>query len=111
MALALVPGAGCGGPLQACTEIAVFSVNVTVVDGASAPVSDATLKYTVDGGPEKSCEQEDPTKNAYICGVEEAGHFVITATRGTATKTVEVDVSKDECHVVPEKTTITLSSS
>src|SRR6185369_15207099 len=52
-ALVLLPGTGCIAPLQACTDEARSSVGVSVVDENHAPVTDATLTYSVDGGPEK----------------------------------------------------------
>jgi hypothetical protein len=106
-ALALLPGTGCV-VTHACTEEALFSVDVTVVDSAGAPVTDATLKYSVDGGSESDCSHVFQTDNSYSCGVEQAGHFVITATRGAVTQTAAVDVTEGECHVVPVSKTITL---
>jgi hypothetical protein len=105
--LALSSGTGCIGS-KTCTTEAITSVGVTVVDDTNAPVTDATLVYSVDGKPQKSCEHTDPTSNTYYCAYEEAGHFVITATRGTDTAQAQVDVSEGECHVVPATTTITL---
>ncbi|MDI1435626.1 MULTISPECIES: hypothetical protein [Polyangium] len=104
----LIPLVACSSSSDevACTTIAAISVTVDVVDATGAAVTDADLTYTVNGGPSKACEQV--VENSYDCGVEEAGNFVITATRDMATKTANVTVTSDECHVIGQTLTITL---
>lgn len=105
-ALALLPSAGCSSP--ACTADIRWSVDVYVVDGADKPISDATVTYSVDGGPQRECDHFDVQSNVYGCGQDEAGHIVVTATRGASTKTAEADVEDGECHVAGVDVTITL---
>ncbi|HVK67576.1 MAG TPA: hypothetical protein VM694_23985 [Polyangium sp.] len=104
----LIPLAACSSSSDevACTTIAAISVTVDVVDSTGAPITDADLTYTVNGGPSKPCEQV--VENSYDCGVEESGNFVITATRDMATKTANVTVTSDECHVIGQSLTMTL---
>lgn len=106
LALCLFPLAACSSDEAACTTLAAVSVTVTVVDSTGAGVTDAELTYTVNGGASKPCEQV--IENTYDCGVEEAGDFVITATRDMATKTANVTVTSDECHVIGQTLTLTL---
>jgi hypothetical protein len=103
--------AGCGGGNQgvACTEEARSSVTVTVKDAAGAAVTDATVKYTVDGGEERACDAPFAGSTDYVCGYEVDGKFEITATRGAETGTASVTVTSDECHVIGQKVTITLA--
>ncbi|MDC3960567.1 hypothetical protein [Polyangium jinanense] len=102
----LLPLAACSSDEVQCTTIAAVSVTVTVVDSTETAVTDAELTYTVNGGAAKPCEQV--IENTYDCGVEEAGDFVITATRDMATKTANVTVTSDECHVIGQALTITI---
>ncbi|APR85138.1 Hypothetical protein A7982_10487 [Minicystis rosea] len=104
--LALLPSAGCSSGI--CTADSRPSVTVYVVDGTKTAISDATVTYSVDGGPQKDCWPFDEGSKAYLCGEEEAGHIVVTATRGASTQTAEVDVVADECHVTTVSATITL---
>lgn len=98
---------GDGG--TACTEEARSSVTVNVKDGAGAAVTDATVTYTVDGGASKTCESilMDGT---YVCGYEEEGAFVVTATKGamTATQNITIGKTPDGCHVEGQTITLTL---
>ncbi|MDC0744478.1 hypothetical protein [Polyangium mundeleinium] len=108
LSLCLISLAACSPSSDevACTTIAAISVTVDVVDSTGAPVTDADLTYTVNGGPSKPCEQV--VENSYDCGVEESGNFVITATRDMATKSANVTVTADECHVIGQSLTMTL---
>ena len=61
-----------------CTEIAVYSTTIALVDEAGAPIEGATLTYTVDGEePPLPCEEL--SGGDYVCGIEADGHFVISA--------------------------------
>lgn len=99
---------GCGGEELSCTTEARSSVTVMVVDANDAPITDAALEYSVNGGPKKECLAPGPSGNEYICGFEEEGHFTITATSGTLTGTATADVAADECHVIGQTVKITL---
>lgn len=105
---------GCGDGNEgnngtACTEEARSSVMAKVVDGAGAAVTDAMVTYTVDGGASKTCDSVAMDGN-YVCGYEEAGAFVVTATKGamTATQNVTIVKTADGCHVEGQSITLTL---
>jgi len=106
LGLCLLPLVACSSDEVACTTLAAVSVTVTVEDSAGMPVTDADLEYTVNGGPAKPCDQV--IENSYDCGVEESGNFVITATRDATTKTANVTVTADECHVIGQTLTMTI---
>jgi len=93
-----------------CTEIAVYSTTISLVDEAGAPIEGATLTYTVDGEePPLPCEEL--SGGDYVCGIEADGHFVISAVaRGFEAGQAEVDVGADECHPIPEAVTLTLTA-
>lgn len=89
----------CGNQAEICDDLAVWSVNLTVVDAAGAALPDAQVTYAVDGEDLGACEQLEGA--AWGCGVEVAGEFVITTTlAGYTTDTTEVTVAKGTCHVV-----------
>ena len=97
--LAALSGCDAGEPI-ACTTQIVFSVNLTVVDEAGAPLEGASARYRVDGGAEAGCE--DLGGGLFACGADEAGAFVITVEApGREPKTVEAEVGSGECHVEP----------
>lgn len=84
-----------------CTEIAVYSTTIALVDSEGGSIEGAALTYTLDGEGPLPCSELEPGE--YACGVEADGHFVITATReGYVDASVEVDVAADECHPIPE---------
>jgi hypothetical protein len=101
-AIFLLGPSGCS-----CTQNIVVSTRVKVADAGGAVVTDATVTYCVDGGTEKACSG---SAGAYICGVEEDGDFTITARKGMLSKTVEVTVDADYCHVETQSFTITLGA-
>jgi hypothetical protein len=105
---ALLLGCGDSGA-NACTDIAAISVTAKVLDAAGAPVKDAVVEYTVNGGAKKTCENAFGD-GSYLCGSEETGTFSITATSkdGTKTKSASVTVTQGECHVNAQTVTITL---
>lgn len=97
--LALV---ACDSAPTACDTMAAYSVNVTV-DAASADIVSVT--YSVDGVDKGACD--GMPGGTYACGVEVAGHFVVTANvRGFQPTSVAVDVAQGECHVEPQSLTI-----
>lgn len=103
-----VAAVGCGGEELDCTTEARSSVTVTVVDANGAPVNDAALEYSVDGGAKKECIVPGINASEYVCGFEEEGHFTITATSGILTGTATADVVADECHVIGQTVKLTL---
>jgi hypothetical protein len=87
-----------------CTAEFRFSTLVTVLNGET-PVDDAAVEYSVDGSDPSAC---DAFGTQYACGGEEAGDFLITATRGEQSGSVAVTVEEDECHVIPQEVTLRL---
>lgn len=87
-----------------CTADLRFSTLVTVLDG-DTPVVDAAVEYSVDGSAPRACE---PLGNQFACGGEEAGDFLITATRREQSGSVAVTVEADECHVITQEVTLGL---
>ena len=108
-ALCLTLAGACYQTDTACTEIAMASVNVTLVDELGERVAGADVQYTVDGGASDACEEQNA--GSYACGWELAGHFQITTNAtGYDTDVFEVDVTEGECHVEPQTVQRTLSS-
>jgi len=94
--------AACDSEPLACDTMAAYSVNVTV-DAPNA--ENLTVTYAVDGVDKGACDSWQA--GSYACGVEMAGHFVITLMADNyATTTAEVDVAQGECHVEPEALTL-----
>jgi hypothetical protein len=107
--------AGCESPTEpvVCTAIAVQAITLTVVDGASGQrICDATVT-AVEGsfsevlppfpGSATECTYSGPTERAgtYEVRVSRAGYLPAT--------TSNVRVSRDECHVIPVRLTVTLN--
>jgi hypothetical protein len=100
---------GPGGGGTACAEYAASSVTVNLIDESGAPIADATLSFSVDGGASQSCESFGD--GTYVCGWEQAGSIAITAEREgfrSTTETVEVGMTEDGCHVEGQVLDITL---
>jgi hypothetical protein len=109
--LALPALAQAEGAIPICTLEARTSVGVTVLDARGAPISDATVTYSVDGEREEECVRFPfLVDGRYICGWETAGTFRITARRGAETATATVSVSRGQCHVRSESVTLRLGS-
>lgn len=105
--LPLLAGSGC---TTQCTTNLVSSVEVTVVDADGAPVPDATVTVTVDGGSSQACTTI--TDNGrFGCGEELEGHFVVTASKNGASAKAEADVEANTCHVEQVKVTLELPRS
>lgn len=102
-----------------CTSEARFSVAVTAVDEAGAPVVIDRIVYTVDGGDpiEVDCPSSLgegyclENSNEASIGVERQGTFVITVHQGNATGSTEVFVPGADCdHVDPQAVTIVVEA-
>jgi hypothetical protein len=92
----------CDAEPTACDTMAAYSVNVTV-DAAAADI--VAVTYTVDGVDKGACDAMPG--GTYACGVEVAGHFVVTANvHGFVPTSAEADVAQGECHVEPASITI-----
>jgi hypothetical protein len=115
----IVPGllgvslVACGGPTEpvVCTAIAVDAIVVTVLDGVSGRrICDATVtaidgSFTQDLRPfpaGSECTYSGPTERAglYEIRVTRSGYAPVTVTN--------VRVSADECHVIPQRVTVSL---
>lgn len=105
--LTMVIGAlsGCGDPSSlGCTNELRSSVSVRVEDASGAPVNEATLTYSVDGGASKACDGS-------VCGWDEVGDFVITAEGAEGqmnTEEVTVQRASDGCHADSQHVTVVL---
>ncbi len=91
----------CGCPMeQACTEIAVVSVTVDLVDSGGMPITAADVTYELDGADPVPCEEWSGT---YSCGFEEAGEFVIHAVAAGYQEAMDTTVvDQDVCHVITQ---------
>jgi hypothetical protein len=89
-----------------CTDDFRLSVLVTVLDGETV-VDDATVEFSVDGDAQQPC---DNLEGQYACGGEQAGDFLITATRGDQSGSVALRVTEDECHVITEEVTLPIAT-
>lgn len=91
-----------------CTDIAIASVQLTLVDASTGEaIEDATATY-VAGDRSGECETWDP--GVWTCGYEIEGTFEITATaEGYAPRTGTVTVGGGRCHVRSESLEIALS--
>lgn len=97
------------GEAIACTTEAIASVNVTLVDTAGVPIASASATFTGGSFVDEPCESLDG-HGLFACGWEVAGDITIKATAdGFAPAEQTVTVAADECHVIPESLSITLS--
>jgi hypothetical protein len=88
-----------------CTDDFRPSVLVTVLDGETV-VDDAVVEFSVDGDAQQACDNLE--EGRYACGGEQAGDFLITATRSDQSGSVALTVTEDECHVITEEVTVQL---
>jgi hypothetical protein len=97
------------GPVTCTTELRT-SVVVKVLDVAGAVVTDATVKYSLDGANSEACQQ---VLDGYSCGYEAPGNFVIAAARnnevGLTAVTVERAPKPDHCHVVTKTVEVVIA--
>ncbi|MBL8616196.1 MAG: hypothetical protein JNM72_11345 [Deltaproteobacteria bacterium] len=104
---------GAGGDGTACTEIAVVSVNLTVLAADGAALSDPPAgffaRFSVDGAAPEPCALiTEPA--AYGCGVERAGSlFVEIGVDETAYDSDTIEILSDECHVFGQVMTLRLT--
>jgi hypothetical protein len=90
-----------------CTDDFRLSVLVTVLDGETV-VDDATVAFSVDGDAQQPCDNLE--EGRYACGGEQAGDFLITATRGDQSGSIALTVTADECHVITEEVTLSIAT-
>ena len=102
-------GAACG---HDCKAYAAAGLVVTVRAASGAPVCDATVT-AIDGSYSEVLQPNggDPSRCNYVGAYERKGTYELRATVGDATTTVaSVHVGVNECHVIPARSTITLTS-
>lgn len=105
---------GCYLPGRACTDLLVYSVEVTVFDAEGQPYVPDEVTYTVDGSPERPCEQglpEEEYGHQFACGGDEDGDFVIRVIdegEVLAEEALHLHRTPDRCHVVPQAIEIVL---
>lgn len=91
-----------------CTDIAVSSTAITLENEAGDPVLGADVRFRTDELAEQPCDEFDGT---YTCGFEIAGELIITIEAdGFEPAEVTVEVGSDECHVITEELSVTLTT-
>lgn len=97
--LALIAlSAGCGSQAAVCDDAAVPSVFGTVVDEEGNGLPGALVTYTVDGEERGDCTFNEGA--AFVCGSEESGAFVLTASlQGYYEAEAKLPVYAGACHV------------
>jgi hypothetical protein len=92
-------GGGC--PAPECTEEAVVSVEVTVLDEAGGPVPDVEVVYITGSAVGIDCVHLDG--GDWACGYEVEGEMIIRAfADGYETAEEMAEIATDECHVLTE---------
>lgn len=92
-----------------CTDVELPAVELTVMDGQGAEVTDADPQWSVDGGSTwQSCEAA--LGNVYDCAFEQSGEIVLAIDDGGPYEpwTETVTVANDGCHPITESVTATL---
>lgn len=103
----------CEDPMtpRACTAIAVFALNTTVLDDTTGQrLCDVTVT-AIDGTFREELMVFPPVPECSYSGVaERAGRYQVQVTKaGYATSVTEnIVVTADECHVIPVKLTVRL---
>jgi hypothetical protein len=97
-----------------CTAIALNAMEVRVVDGASNQlICDATVTAVEGSFSEVLVVRPFPagTECTYSGPTERAGVYEVRVTKAgyAANTTSNVRVSRDDCHVIPVKLTVTLN--
>jgi len=106
--------AGCETPAEprVCTAIAVDALVITVMDGATGQrICDATVTAVEGSFSEVLRPFPAGTECTYSGPTERAGVYEVRVTKAgyAANTTSSVRVSRDECHVIPVKLTVTLN--
>ena len=93
-----------------CTDIAVSSANVTVINELGDPVIGADVRFQTVDVAEQSCE-EFGQDGVYTCGFEVSGALMITiVAEGFEPAQASVEVGSDACHVITEQISVTLTT-
>lgn len=106
-----------------CTDIAVSSVVVSVVDPSGNPTAAQSVTYTVDGGDPQPAECMNEVCSEWVAGYEQEGEFSVTGRyyaeledtdcwmEDSDTQTVSVPLDEDGCHPVTQFVTLVLDPS
>ncbi len=87
-------------PIPTCTDVEVASTSVLLTSAQGEPLDDATVTYQASDGPWTACEGAGAS---WQCGWEERGALAILAEApGHRAAIVDVDVGRDDCHVITE---------
>jgi hypothetical protein len=92
----------------ACTDIAMASVMLSVVDEEGRLIRGSSASFAVDGERQGGCEGEN---GEFICGWEQAGEFEITASAEgfiASSRSITIEQTEDGCHVVGQELVIVL---
>ena len=106
-AIASACGGGNASDGIACTTEARTSMVLTVVDQFGAPLPGVTAMYRANAGNAQSeaCDSNGKCTIAFEVG----GVFAITAAKvGHTSTSATVTVTRDACHVITERLTLTL---
>jgi hypothetical protein len=117
LALALAPLLQACDLIIGCTDEALASLVVTVVDEGGHPVPDAWVTFRLDGGPqqEAECLQSLDATSPELClrwvtAWEASGDFLVEATSADGSRFArkQVSVGRGLCHVNPEQVQLVL---
>ena len=108
---------GCPGPDEsACTDIAMASVVISVVQGDGRPLAGATVTFSLEGDdfePAICTDGETPEScTAFVTGYETPGNYVVRAQKQgylTAEESVTVHGLPDGCHVDTEEVRLVMA--
>jgi len=108
LSVAAMLSTGCIVGPHACTEEARSSVTVTVI-GPNGPICDANVVVHI-GTEVAPLTTFGPPDCTYAGVYERSGPMTVVASKtGFATASKMVTVGSDECHVIGEKVTLTLT--
>jgi len=95
-----------------CTEIFVYGLNVIVTDATNGVVLSSDVIVTAEEG--SYSEVLTLINESFVGAGERAGDYLITVVAegyvSQTTGTISVELTDDECHVVPEIVEIELQS-
>ena len=111
--VAVLLAAGLGGCVftpVACTDLAAASTSVMVINELGEPVSGADVRFQTVDMAEQPC-QEFGQDGVYTCGYEVSGLLTITVVaEGFEPAQATAEVGADECHVITEDVSVTLTT-
>ena len=91
---------------QPCYDALITEISVDLENLDGDPIDDATVTYSVEGGPDEACDYAGDA--TYVCGPWGAGQVTITATKGNRSDSVDFNVDEDTCELYPDHATMVL---